>query len=740
MRLQPVLRDVASEFVRVALDVPVQTLFEYRASGVTSADIGLRVLVPLGKKISVGIIVDIARSTTLPTKRVRSVISVQRDVPPVSGDVLELLKFCSDYYHYPIGEVVMNALPTRLRRREALTHDARSHYCMTRAGMEINSCALRKRSSAKREVLETLRHASSSLPASSLRAVSNRAPVALKALEKEGLIERCSVPVRLEDDTTSGALENGPALNVEQQTAIDTVKSAEGFTPFLLLGATGSGKTEVYLQLIARAVDSRKQALLLVPEINLTPQLEGLVRTRFPRARIASLHSGLNEGERLHSWIAAQSGSADIVLGTRLAVFTPMPSLGLIVVDEENDASFKQTSGLRYSARDLALVRAKQRGIPVILGSATPALETFQKRVTGDYQILTLPNRINAMPPQIECVDTRQERLVDGLSQTLIQEIHAALKRREQSLIFINRRGFAPVLICRDCSWTAGCQRCSTRLVLHALKRSLRCHHCGHHERVPTACPDCGNHDLVALGEGTQRVESAIGRLFPRARILRVDRDTTSRKNAWRDMREQIQSQEVDILVGTQMLAKGHDFPFINLVGVIGADNSLYSTDFRAAERLFGRLTQVAGRAGRGATRGKVLIQTQYPAHPLYQALRCLDYAAYARQLLQERKQAGFPPFMHLAVLRAEAHRIDPALSFLARAAELGHDIARAVTIFDPVPATLLRLSGMERAQLTVQARSRNALQTFLREWRVMLDAARSANVRWSIDVDPLEL
>ena len=369
------------------------------------------------------------------------------------------------------------------------------------------------------------------------------------------------------------------------------------------------------------------------------------------------------------------------MLGTRLAIFTPLPSLGLIIVDEEHDTSFKQTDGLRYSARDLALVRAKERAIPIILGSATPALETFHKAATGSYQMLALTQRVNAMPANIEYVDTRRAPLIDGLSQELLRAIKATMARGEQSLVFINRRGYAPVLICRSCNWSADCHRCSANLVLHAPDRRLHCHHCGHQESIPEMCPQCGDPDLLPLGQGTQRVESALARTFPAARILRVDRDSTRRKNAWQDMRQRIHAREIDILVGTQILAKGHDFPQLNLVGVINADSSLYSTDFRAGERLFARLTQVSGRAGRGVTRGRVLIQTEFPLHPLYQALRRHDYPTYARELLAERKQAGFPPFVHQAVLRAEAPKIIDAIDFLTRAAHFAADITAVTRI-----------------------------------------------------------
>ena len=730
-------------FVRVALDIPLSTLFDYSVDAVTADDIGRRVLVPFGKKIAVGIIMEIANSTALAPQRVRRVLAIQRDVPALPADVLDLLKFCSDYYHHPLGEVVLNSLPTRLRRRQLLKLDTPRAYQLTADGLAIDPGALPARAKIKREHLTLLREARGAVNEATLYAVAPGARAIVKTMLDSGLIERSagtSAPAsELTPPFTPVA---GPTLTAEQNTAVETIRAGagDGFVPWLLMGVTGSGKTEVYLHLIAEVLARGRQALVLVPEINLTPQLEALVRARFPATLIVSLHSGLNESERLRGWLAAQAGEAGIVLGTRLAIFTPLPALGLIVVDEEHDASFKQMDGLRYSARDLALVRAKRRAIPIVLGSATPALETFHNAATGAYRALALSHPVNAMPAEIEYVDTRNAPLIDGLSQELLRAIDVTVKRGEQSLVFINRRGYAPVLICRSCNWTANCQRCSAKLVMHATGRRLHCHHCGHQEAIPAACPDCGNQDLLPLGQGTQRIESALARTFPAARILRVDRDSTRRKHAWEDMRRQIRAQEVDILVGTQILAKGHDFPQLNLVGVINADSSLYSTDFRASERLFARLTQVAGRAGRGATRGRVLIQTEFPQHPLYQALRRHDYPAYARELLAERKQAGFPPFVHQAVLRAEAPQLPVALDFLAHAACAGTKIAAPVNIYDPVPASLVRLAGLERAQLTVQARSRAALQRFLHAWHARLTALGERKVRWALDVDPLEL
>jgi primosomal protein N' (replication factor Y) len=531
-----------------------------------------------------------------------------------------------------------------------------------------------------------------------------------------------------------------PQPTTEQERAADSITQAFGrFEAFVLYGITGSGKTEVYLRAIAAAMRAGRQALLLVPEIVLTPQLEALVRQRFPQTHIAILHSRLGEGARARNWRAAQSGEAGVILGTRLAVFTPIPNLGLIVVDEEHDPSFKQMEGLRYSARDLGVVRAKHTRVPVVLGSATPALETYHNALSGRYRLLQLTQRIGAVMPRIECVDTRGTALADGLSPALLAAVAERLQRREQSLIFINRRGYAPVLLCRACGWLSACHRCSAQLVVHLPERRLRCHHCGFRSPVPAACPSCGNQDLAPVGQGTQRVEAALAGHFPTARILRIDRDTTRGKDAWPAMRRQIHAGEVDILVGTQILAKGHDFPRLNFVGVLNSDSLLYSTDFRAAERLFALLTQVAGRAGRASIQGEVMIQTEFPNHPLYVALAGGDYAAFATTALAERRQAGFPPFVHQALLRAEAVKLDTALTFLADAAQIGAALSPDVLIYDAVPATMVRLAGRERAHLLVQSASRAGLQAFLSAWLERLPKAPSASARWSLDVDPVE-
>ena len=539
-----------------------------------------------------------------------------------------------------------------------------------------------------------------------------------------------------------------PELTAEQQAALATVREhADGFSPFLLFGVTGSGKTEVYLSLIADALAKGGQVLVLVPEINLTPQLEARVAGRFPAAGLVSLHSELTEAARLRNWQAAFSGQARIVLGTRLSVFAPLPDLALIIVDEEHDPSFKQQDGMRYSARDVAVFRAHERKVPIVLGSATPSLETWAnataKEMRGRYKLLTLKERAieQARLPSVERIDLRKEKTEEGLSGILLEAIEKRLARGEQSLVFLNRRGYAPVLACTACGWISNCKRCAANLVLHMADRRLRCHHCGYESGVPRTCPTCGNQDIHPFGRGTQRLEEFLAERFPKARILRADRDVAKSRKQWEVLVEKIHAGEADILVGTQMLAKGHDFPKLTLVGVVGADAALFAADCRAPERLFAQLMQVAGRAGRAQLPGQVLIQTQYPDHPLYAAIVKHDYPAFASTQLAERKVAGFPPYSHQAMLRAEAPKMADAIAFLATARAWPEIAAHpAVALYDPVPMRMARLANLERGQLLVECASRPALQAFLTAWQPVLDGIKSpSRLRWHLEVDPLE-
>ena len=534
-----------------------------------------------------------------------------------------------------------------------------------------------------------------------------------------------------------------PALTTGQSAAIAAIDVLGGFAAHLLFGVTGSGKTEVYLRLIEQALAAKRQVLLLVPEINLTPQLESRVRERFPDCEVVALHSELAEAARERHWRAAIAGEAGIVLGTRLAVFTPMPRLGLIIVDEEHDPSFKQQDGMRYSARDVAVVRAHQVNVPIVLGSATPSLESWSNALGGRYRRVDLPERANpeARLPAVHLLDTRKMVLEEGVSPPVVAAIEARLERGEQSLVFLNRRGYAPVLACPACGWVSRCKRCAANMVLHMADRRLRCHHCGFEARIPQACPTCGNQDIHPFGRGTQRLEGWLQTRFPEARVLRVDRDSVKSRKQWEAVLERIHGGEADILIGTQMLAKGHDFPKLTLVGVLGADAALFAADWRAPERLFAQLMQVAGRAGRAELRGEVMIQTQYPDHPLYAALAAQDYPGFATTLLREREQAGFPPYSYQAILRAEAPAMADAMAFLASASSLSSLAEHPdIMVYDPIPMKMARLANLERGQLLVESPSRPALQAFLPHWRAAIEGIKApARLRWHIEVDPLE-
>ena len=506
---------------------------------------------------------------------------------------------------------------------------------------------------------------------------------------------------------------------------------------------TGSGKTEVYLNVIQQVLAQGKQALVLVPEISLTPQLVGRFERRFS-ARIAVLHSGLNDQERLNAWLAAREGKAPIVLGTRSAVFTPLKDPGLIVVDEEHDASYKQQDGFRYSARDVAVMRAARGKIPIVLGSATPSLESLKQAREGAYTLLELPDRTGgAGMPDVRLLDMRRLKLSEGLSPPLREAIAARLAKGEQSILFLNRRGFAPVWMCFDCGWVAPCRRCDAQLTLHQKRQKLLCHHCGAEQEMALRCPSCRGENLHPLGEGTERVEGALRKFFPQARIERVDRDSTSRKGALEEKLRRVHEGEADILVGTQMLSKGHDFPNVTLVAILNADQGLYGTDFRSSERLFQLIMQVSGRAGRADKPGEVLIQTWHPGHPLFGALQRHDFHGFADFALTERRETGYPPFSHLTLLRAESPVNGAALKFLQEAHALALRLSPGenVNILEPLPAPMERRAGRYRAQLLVQSSSRAPLHAFLGQWVAELTEANfSKKVRWSLDVDPVDM
>lgn len=722
---------------RIALDVPLDSLFDYRADGLSLRP-GHLVVVPFGRRREVGVVIELAERSEITDARLRR---VERILPidPLPDETLSLARFCSDYYHYPFGQALLAVLPAVLKRTGYAGRKQNFEYLLTPAGQRLHPDCFPKRAAVKRRFLEVLR-STPCLTQASARSLSPRAPALLDEWIQAGWLEKRPVAA-VAPPEFGDAFTDGPELVEEQRVAVERISAGFGtFSPWLLDGVTGSGKTEVYFRLIERVISSGLQTLLMIPEINLTPQLEARFHHRFPGVHLVSLHSHLADGERCERWLAAREGRARVVLGTRLSVFTPVPELGLVIVDEEHDASFKQQEGLRYSARDLAVYLARQRGVPIVLGSATPALETYHNARSDRFGHLHLRTRPAACPPKVRLIDTGGARQMRGLSEPMLQAIAERLVRGEQSLVFLNRRGFAPALVCAACGWTAECSRCSARLVWHLRESVLRCHYCGHEEPMAQVCPSCGDQDLKGFGQGTQRLEETLGGHFPGARILRIDRDSTRGKQAWQVMHDDIHGDRVDILVGTQMLAKGHDFPKLTLVGIVNPDSALFSTDFRAAERLFQQLMQVAGRAGRADLPGEVLVQTRFPTHPLYEALVRQDYRSFADELLAERRRTGFPPFVFQALLRAEAVSERAVMDFLSLAARGGIDLAKGVTLYDPVPATVARVAGHHRAHLLVQASSRAALQRFLSAWHPLLVQQKTSRVRWALDVDPLEL
>lgn len=670
--------------LKIALDTPLDICFDYSwsmADGLPEP--GQLVQVPFGKREMTGLIVGIQQESTVAANKLKAALSITQQLPALSAQWIALCQFAADYYHRPLGEVALPSLPKNLRKADAVA--------LNRALKKL----------ATLPTLATAAHAAAHAAAST-----------------------------------------PPPLNAEQHSAVQAISQARGFTPLLLHGITGSGKTEVYLQASAHilAGDASAQILILVPEINLTPQFENNIRMRFPGLHLATLHSSLAEGERTRHWLAAHLGLANIILGTRLAILASLPNLRLIIIDEEHDPSYKQQEGLRYSARDLAVWRARQSGIAVVLGSATPALESWQQALSGRYQKLTLSHRAvpTARMPAIHLVDTSHDKPKDGLTVRLITAIRQRLEQGQQSLLFLNRRGYAPVLCCEACGWISNCSRCTAFMVLHKPEQRLRCHHCSLELRIPKYCPDCGNIDLQAMGRGTQRIEEGLQNLFPNARLLRIDADSTRLKGSAQAAFEQVHQGEVDILIGTQMIAKGHDFKRLGLVGILNPDNALFSHDYRASERLFAQLLQVAGRAGRAAVQdSEVLIQTRYPQHVLYAAIMRQDYPQFASHLLAERQQAALPPFIYQALLRAQATELSVALEFLQHASTcMEHP---GITIHQPIPLTVTRVANKERAQLLLESGSRPGLQAFLKQWISVLRQHKS-RVDWSLEVDPVDI
>ncbi len=730
--------------VRVAIPSPLARTFDYRLSQSQPMPIpGVRVSVPFGNKQLVGIVVGTGKTSVIPGDKLKAIIEVLDRRSLLGDEVLNLLIWASRYYVYPIGEVMSAALPSVLRRGVAAEIPVEKRYRVI-TGVSIDKKKLR-RAKLQSLIFESIEHASSSgLNGEQLASLSVGWRAAVKALIKKNLIEiheQALLPVR--NIPTASA----PELHEEQIHALSEIKVSLGrFQPFLLNGITGSGKTEIYLRLIDHITTDEKQALLIVPEISLTPQLLDRFKQRLS-CSFVTLHSGLNDGERAANWLAAAKGQADVVIGTRSAVFTPLPRLGLLIVDEEHDVSLKQQDGFRYHARDLSLVRARNAGVPIVLGSATPSLESLFNVRQGRYIQLKLTHRAgDALLPEIGLLDIRRRKLREGLSELLIEAIARHRLAGGQILIFINRRGFAPILLCADCGATADCQRCDAHMTVHARSRSLRCHHCGAERPVPRHCDSCGGFEFDTVGHGSERIEAALLDVFPDANVVRIDRDTTRRKGALESQLQAAVSGEANIMVGTQMLAKGHHFPGVTLVGILDADRGLFGTDFRALEQTGQLITQVAGRAGRARLPGEVLIQTRHPDHEQLRLLIDRGYNDFAASALRQRKLAELPPFAYAALFRAESLQSPAAREFLGYVARLIKAWLNkrlgegTIEILGPVVAPIERIGGRYRFQLMVQSKQRHQLNRILSHARRVLETDKLARkVRWSIDVDPID-
>ncbi|MEO7805323.1 MAG: primosomal protein N' [Steroidobacteraceae bacterium] len=725
--------------LRVALDTPLRRLFDYLPPEdvpVSALPIGARVHLPFGRRQLVGTILAHAQTSELPLARLKRITELIDTEPLLDEPSRQFLSWASEYYHHPIGEVIAAALP-RMLREGAPALAALTHWRVTPAGETALVDGTLRCAPKQRELLQRLVPGASSLD---LAEFSPTWRALLRKLAELQYVASHEEPLALQNDAPVRRVE-GLTLGSEQQAAFAAIRTALGaFASFLLDGVTGSGKTEVYLRVIEDVLGRGQRALVLVPEIGLTPQLVSRLRERFDTV-LAPLHSALTDRERLLAWRDARSGRARIIVGTRSAVFAPVPDLGVIIVDEEHDASFKQhEGGFRYSARDLAIVRAQQSGVPVVLGSATPALESLYNVAVGKATRLALPQRAGAASkPTLSLLDLRAHAQHRGLSAPLLLAMEKHLADGNQVLIFINRRGYAPTLLCSACGWIAPCHACDARLTVHRAAGTLTCHHCGAQEPLPASCPRCG-HALHPVGQGTERIEEVLSKRFAGVPLVRFDRDSVQHPDDLEAALLRVNSGEARILVGTQMLTKGHHFPQVTLVGVLNADQSLFSADFRAAERLAQTIVQVAGRAGRAAKPGEVLIQTEYPQHPLLQNLLTRGYDGFAQVALTERAEARWPPYARLALLRSSAKTTEQAHGFLEQARALAQPPPH-VKLLGPVPASMARRAGRHHAQLLAESADRAALHRFLAIWLPQLDALPEARaVRWSLDVDPQEV
>ena len=730
-----------SLILHVAIPVPVRYLFDYLYPENLPRDKlkpGMRVQVPFGKTSrKIGIIIDISASSDINPARIKNIIKLLDDKPLFDDEHLKLLQWAGNYYHYPVGELIFASLPGPLRVGKPLQTRLEYLWKLTEDGNHLDDKKL-FRAKKQLALFQFIKLQKDGVTSEELNENFNDWRNSVKGLLTKGLIKKIPYTEQPADMESISEIK----FSDEQQHAFNQIKSKLNTNARILLdGITGSGKTEIYLEIIKDIISCGRQVIVLVPEIGLTPQFISRIKQRIP-SRLVVIHSGLSDGERLLAWLQARSGEARVILGTRSAIWTPLKEPGLIVVDEEHDQSYKQQDSFRYSARDIAILRADQTKIPIILGTATPSLETLHNVEIKKMSRITLSKRAeNAILPKFRIVDMRAQNCRGALSESLIQSIKDVLSKKRQVLLFQNRRGYSPVFMCHDCGWILKCNRCELPMTFHKSLNRMICHHCSSVDKVSSLCPECESKEILQVGHGTERLNETLNECFPSARILRIDRDSTRRKGSMQQYMEQINSGDVDILVGTQMLAKGHHFPAVTLVGIIDADRGLYSSDFRASERMAQLIVQVSGRAGRASDPGNVVVQTHHPEHPLLMALMKNSYNTFAHILLNERRHASLPPYTYQALLRAEDYDKDAPSSFLEKAAGLLKESLNNVDVYGPFPAPIEKRAGRYRYQLLTQSSQRAALQKALQIWVEQIDNLKnSKKIRWSLDVDPQDL
>ncbi len=726
-----------TSIVHIAVPSPLRQLFDYLSEkDVSFWQTGMRVKVNFAGRDCIGIVMSASERETDKDslKKLKAIDAIIDETALIPEEIIQTVLWVSRYYHHPLGEAFQTALPKLIRNGAEAVLSLEPWWFKTEFVTE------KKLGSKQQACLAMLEDYPEGLSQTALRNTLGNVSASMKALENQGLViqkQQAKLPLGRNELTFP------MQLSEEQQQVVDAVwQERAAFTPFLLQGITGSGKTEVYIELTERMLRDGKQVLILIPEIGLTGQFVERFQKRLD-ASIVVLNSAVSDGDRKQGWLLARAGLADLIIGTRSAVFTPLPSPGLVIIDEEHDSSYKQQDGLRYHARHVALVRAQKMGIPVLMGSATPSLDSLYQVQQNRFQLLQLSERAGgARLPAVHLVDSQAAHPDHGLSEQLLKRMQSHLSAGNQVILFINRRGYAPVLMCHDCGWQAKCRDCDARMVVHRHRQILFCHHCGLIQRLPDSCPDCENMQLKSYGAGTEKIEQHLQDLFPETPVIRVDRDTTQRVNAFNDIVTEVRQGQARILVGTQMLAKGHDFHDVTLVGVLDTDQGLYSADFRATENLAQMITQVTGRAGRGEKAGEVLIQTEQTSHPFWRSLIGDGYAKAAQRLLSERIEMGMPPVSNWAVIRAEARDRSLAMDFLQQVSQLLHQTEQQeVIILGPVPTIMEKKGGRYRAQLLLTSASRKPLHQLL-DWHTEAISRHklARKCRWSIDIDPMDL